>query len=462
MAKIRGGMEFRPGRPIRLPTPPDTIATGPLRLRCPQRPEVVEGQVVKRGDALIRPQRDSASCHVAPFTGTVRQVVPASGPGGSSALGGYDVTIEPAGQAVSTSLEVPPPRGRKLEAWFATLRQIGPWADRDGNVGLIPQLEAARTARPDTLICVGLDPFPPYPDRSSLLMSFPDDVVLGTLILGDLLGAPNVSVLAGKSAPVLGRLRPSCKNYRVRLVSTANIFPYADPTLVAWKHAPSRRRLPGGTNPVAHGLVLITPWTAIRIGRWCTLRKIDLIRPLFLALPDAQSPLSSRYAFPGQPLSSVDSRLTEYAHSSSWRVIYGNPMTGRPASILAPPESDPPESRPPGADHPHHVDRTRNTALLREVDPVVPDDELVVAVMPRLRRPAPRPCISCGWCADVCPTQLRPVHLMNLCRSRRDDETLLDHLPWCVDCGLCTHVCPSSLPLAQTLRATSQSMGHLQ
>ena len=121
MAKLLGGMEFTQGQPVRLPAPPDQLPAQTLRIHCPDRPEVIVGQTIRRGQFLIEPLRLSDSCYVSPVTGTVRQVTPIES-------GGYTVVIEPPGESVVTSLEVAPPRGRKLDNWFAALRQVGPWA----------------------------------------------------------------------------------------------------------------------------------------------------------------------------------------------------------------------------------------------------------------------------------------------------------------------------------------------
>ena len=58
----------------------------------------------------------------------------------------------------------------------------------------------------------------------------------------------------------------------------------------------------------------------------------------------------------------------------------------------------------------------------------------------------------------MCPTALRPIDLALLARNRRDDERLIEHLPWCIDCGLCSHVCPSSIPLTQTLKLAAEEL----
>jgi electron transport complex protein RnfC len=90
-----------------------------------------------------------------------------------------------------------------------------------------------------------------------------------------------------------------------------------------------------------------------------------------------------------------------------------------------------------------------------------------------LRAPAdiekPAPCLSCGWCVDVCPTGLTPVHLMELAqktstpagteaavlRSRSAREAR-----HCIACGLCSYVCPTRLPLMeQTLQLRARVAG---
>ena len=418
MATIPGGMDFSQGRPVRLPPPPEDLPAEPLRLDCPARPEVIPGQSVRRGQCLLRPVHDSDSYHISPITGTVGELTP-------SGAGGYEMAIEPPGERVVTSLEAPAPRGRKLENWLEALRRVGPWADRDGGVGLIEQLNAARNHKVDTLICAGMDPFPPFPDRSSLLLSFPDDAALGTLILADLLGAERVVMQAARSPAMLGRLRSSCKRFRLRLVARHNRYPSADPTMVAYgRSAGGPRYLPHRHNPVERGLLMITPWTAIRIGRWFTLRRLDLLRPVLVAGPGEGGPLRGGYAMPGAPLGSVAADLGDALTEGDARVVAGDPMSGRAI----------------------HRPRT------------VPVDGTLVSVLPPHRPPAAEPCIECGWCVDVCPTRLDPIRTYRAARNRRRDAWLSDQLPWCIECGLCSYVCPSAIPLAQELGAVQHRM----
>lgn len=419
MGHFAGGMEFPLGQPLRLPSPPQQLPAHPITIRTPDRPEVISGQTVKRGQYLIEPILPSEACYVSPVGGSVRHVTPQPD-------GGYELTIDPGGEQMPTSLEVGPPRGRKLENWFAALRLVGPWSERDGGVGLIKQLDAARNHEVDTLICVGVDDLSLYADRSSLLMSFPDDAVMGTLIIADLLNVKQVVMQAGRVPAMLGRLRASCRKYRLRLSVTGNRYPAAHPTMAFYAARAGSRRspaMPSGHNPVERGVMMITPWTAIRIGRWFTLRRFDLVRPIFIASASQSRRLEHVYAMPGQPIATMHKSLASAEHGAQ-TVLSGNPMTGTP------------------------LQKPR----------VCPIDDLMLSILPTMQRAEPEPCINCGWCMDVCPTRLDPVRMLNAATTRRDDAWLCDQLPWCIQCGLCTYACPSALPLAETFRRIETEM----
>jgi Na+-translocating ferredoxin:NAD+ oxidoreductase RnfC subunit len=93
-----------------------------------------------------------------------------------------------------------------------------------------------------------------------------------------------------------------------------------------------------------------------------------------------------------------------------------------------------------------------------------------ISLRPVVPPETPSPCISCGWCVDVCPTALTPVRLMELngrvpsgiemahgtggpaggavgatlLRTSQARESL-----HCIGCGLCSYVCPTRLPLTE-------------
>ena len=436
MNKTLGGMAFKPGRPIHVPAPPEQLPAFPIKLSCPDSTALAVNQVVRQGQVLAKPDDSCPSGVVCPIDGKIAGLVPIdhrpTGTGTLEQAKQVEITIEPASEHINTAWDTPPAQGRILEDWLKSLRRTGVWASHDGYVGLLSQLEAAQDRLPDTLICVGLDSYPPFPVRSSLLMSFPDDAVLGTLVIADLVGAKNVVITASQNPVVLSKLRPSCRTFQLKLDVRDNAYPCADPTLVARTHTPKRPRLAVNANPVKEiGVMMINPWTAIRIARWVTLRQIDLARPMMIGWPNRRAAMTMAYAMPGQPLSSLDPRLSQSIKGDA-TVIMGNPMAGKLVTA-------------PAWDQDHTT------------EPVVPQDELLITVLESVTPPKPLPCIACGWCVDICPTGLNPVQLMQSCQNNPTDPSVQQQLKWCIDCGLCSHVCPSELPLAQTLHRTAHS-----
>ena len=429
MKKHSGGMVFRSGKPIRLTAPPTHVAAQPIRLECHSPPNVTAGQSVLAGQMLAPPheQQNRVTC-VSPITGTVSKIDPIENCGQTTEQPNrYAICIQPTEERIPAWWPAQPPN-RKLEDWLQAVTSLG---NLVGPNGFLSQLKAAQATPPDTLICVGLDTFPPYPVRSSLLRSFPDDAVLGTLALADLLQIKNVSMLASRHTRVLSRLRPSSRNFKLKLISCDDVYPNANPTLIVSRYTPNRRRLPVASNPVTEArTMLISPWTAIRIARWHTLEHLTLARPMMIGWTMRHTAMTHAYAIPGQPIASLDP-LLETALRQGYRVILGNPMTNEPVP-------------PP------------NNAISLSKAPVIPQQGMLVTVLNATPGPIAEPCISCGWCVEACPMGLRPNRMMELATksrlSTRNQNFLDSQLQWCIDCGLCSHTCPSSLPLAQTFR----------
>jgi Na+-translocating ferredoxin:NAD+ oxidoreductase RnfC subunit len=64
-----------------------------------------------------------------------------------------------------------------------------------------------------------------------------------------------------------------------------------------------------------------------------------------------------------------------------------------------------------------------------------------------------RPCLSCGFCSDICPVNLLPHLLFHQVSNDIIDETLIKYNIFdCVECNLCSYVCPSKIPLGQSIK----------
>lgn len=408
-------MEFRAGRAVQVPPPPPHVPAEMMRLLCTQRPAVTAGQRVTPGTLLHEPVPGQPG-RLSPAEAVVDSVRPR--PGGPSVR--YEVVLVPEQGQIATSLPITPPDERTHAAWLAAVSSSGAW-DQPGLRGSLPeQLAAIGPGKPAAaVIGVGIDRFPPFADRTSLLESFPEAAALGLKLLGDLLEC-RAKLLAGRPARRHSQLVRACHDLGVQLIRADNPYPAADPTLVAFAHA-GGRKLPRQAGPAEAGLVLVSPWTIIRLGRWITRGRLDVVRPVMIAGVGSADTLRPVWALPGQPLPSLDTRLCGSADRLCSRILLGNPLTGR------------------------RVEPAWNES--GRAPSLPPDAEVVSLWTPPTQAP-PEPCVHCGWCAEVCPTELLPIRLAEAVQRGERPEPLR----WCIDCGLCSHVCPSRLPLAQILR----------
>lgn len=70
-----------------------------------------------------------------------------------------------------------------------------------------------------------------------------------------------------------------------------------------------------------------------------------------------------------------------------------------------------------------------------------------------------RACLSCSFCADVCPVGILPNILHRHVERDVVDEPLRQFgIFKCIDCNLCTYVCPSKIPVAELIRKGKQML----
>jgi len=68
-----------------------------------------------------------------------------------------------------------------------------------------------------------------------------------------------------------------------------------------------------------------------------------------------------------------------------------------------------------------------------------------------------RACISCSFCADVCPVRILPNLLHRYVLREIIEESLVQfEIFKCIDCNLCTYVCTSKIPLADLIKKGKQ------
>ncbi|MCC6578836.1 MAG: 4Fe-4S dicluster domain-containing protein [Phycisphaeraceae bacterium] len=428
MRTMRGGMEFESGEMVEMSQPPERLATAKLRWRLRHRPEVPIGQIMESGQPLTKPTDPRYGGQSSPFDAKledVRECVEDDG--------GWEVSLVPQEPDAPTSISLPAPRTRQLDPWLDLIRLHGPWDDQDGGVGLVAQMEAAKLTRAETVLCVGVDEFPPYPHHTSLLRSFPDAAVMGLRLMSDLVGASAPVMVIGPDGSLRQDLRGRCVDQWVKLVTTEGVYPQADPTLAVWCAAKGKRKLAPGRNPMEQRVVVIGPWTAIRLGRWLSRDRLDMVRPLWIGWPERDALMHAAWVWPGQSAFTLHTRLAAETHGHEGVLVRGHPLTGQ---RLIPEEA--------GANPFASIEEAELITVCRPGPAVTPSA-----------------CISCSWCAQACPTSLRPARMYRRAQAPGRDLTLAESLQWCVDCGLCTQVCPSSLPLAATFRTARRRLAKM-
>ncbi len=57
------------------------------------------------------------------------------------------------------------------------------------------------------------------------------------------------------------------------------------------------------------------------------------------------------------------------------------------------------------------------------------------------------PCIRCGRCIDVCPTNINPTKIAHAVKHEMFDVAERYHMPSCIECGCCSYICPANIEI---------------
>ena len=252
---------------------------------------------------------------------------------------------------------------------------------------------------------------------------FPAEVLAGCLYISHSFGLP-ITIAVDSARPPTTLLQLA-RGTTARIASTPSTYPAADPILLTLSHSSARLR--PGSSPAAAGLIFLDAAAAFDIGS----RVLNLTPSLVPTVA--------------------------YLADSPPQIVFVPRATPILAFIAALPAADAPlASSDPCAEqiflddlprnlhptHTHTIDTASRTLHIRP---------------PSLRRP-PQPCVQCGWCAEVCPTRMRPALLLDAVQSlpaspaHSDKVAATAGLHACIECGLCNYICPSALDLLAAVR----------
>jgi electron transport complex protein RnfC len=147
----------------------------------------------------------------------------------------------------------------------------------------------------------------------------------------------------------------------------------------------------------------------------------------------------------GQPLiSRIVTVAGNVGQARNFEVLFGTPMNDLVALCGPLPDSD------------RIIMGGPMMGLLMPADgvPVVKATNCILVGSTTLFPPPPpeMPCIRCGECAKVCPSDLQPFEMYWFSRAKIFGKAQEYNLFDCIECGCCAYVCPSHIPLVDYYR----------
>ncbi len=387
-------------------------------------PIVVPPRHLERGQYLSDTPIDAAHRAIAPGAGTIRSACTAT------LFGGQVVpAIEFACDSIPFTEEQiakPTDNAEKFAAissiqkddlgpWIERLREAGVHADRRASPDLLSQLIQTMKRPVDTVLCNLLDSDPTACLNSALARQFSQEILAGTMLIARLTGAPVTGLCVDQRLPTnwLAGIRKLIRKTPTRILSMANDYPQADPTLLLFTLL--GRRLRPGRLPIEQGVIVLDAAAAFAIGR--LFLADERMTHVPLAVRDHSRKLSHFVFAPvGMQLSDL---LTTLGEADTDSLIRGG-------------------------------DLLRDVTLPR--DSVVSGAELVIHTSDPEPDINPDACIRCGWCIEACPTRVQPAVILEA--AQRDNAEMAERagIEACIECGICSYVCPSKLPLLEGIR----------
>jgi electron transport complex protein RnfC len=405
---------------------PDQIAVAVTR----QAPEDVSltveiGQHVLKGQTIaVAPRGSIAADAHASTSGAVRSIEIRPVPTGTGVADAVCVVIDCDGQDewIDTSgFSWAGDRDRRLDV----IRQAG--IVGLGGAAFPTAIKLGSAADAAMLIVNGAECEPYISCDDMLMRGSPDDVVAGSLLLCDLIGASECIVAIERDKPealaAIGMAARRAGDRRIRIAAIPSIYPAGGERQLV--EVLTGVQVPSDSYPGAIGYVCQNVGTAHALSRLISTGRPIVSRVVTVTGGGVAYPQNVEVLL-GTSIASLIESCGGYTASAA-RLIIGGSMMG-----YSVPSDDLP------------ITKATNCVIVATTEEIRTDR-------------SEWPCIRCGDCASACPVSLQPQELLRAARS--DDHSLLEDLGLidCIECGCCDVVCPSHIPLTQTFVTAKRS-----
>lgn len=393
---------------------------------------VQAGQWVSANEALTEAMDDWHAASHAPYSGIIASIT--QGPDGPTAIVlACDQDQQPKHPAADAPAQTPLPN-LAPDALMDHLRSMG-------IVGLggakFPTAEKMRQARGavHTLILNGVECEPYIVCDEILMRSRPSAIILGGRLLAKAVGAKRL-ILAVED-PLKDQLGSVLEGFK----DNHQPHPLDPDLIIECVRVPARfpqgserqliktltgHEVPSLGLPKDLGVVSCNVATAASVFDACVHNQPLTHRWVSITGDAVASPINV-YAPIGAPICDLIEAAGGY-QSSACKLILGGPVSG--TEII---------------DDEQCIDK--GTLALTVLSNTVSKPNRIAM-----------PCINCGFCVDVCPSQLLPQTLFKLSSHEQHAEAQAAGLMACIECGLCGEVCPSQLPLIDWYRYSKDQL----